>query len=53
MVPPNYDLDGDRRVHHRITSAGDEANFRRLSTMVEALNSAGATALQFGGPDQA
>jgi MFS family permease len=42
MVPPNCDLDGDRRVHRGIMSAGDEANFRRLSTMGEALNPGGA-----------
>jgi MFS family permease len=41
MVPPNYDLDGDWRVHHPVRSVGDVANFRRLRTMVEALNPAG------------
>jgi hypothetical protein len=42
MVPPNHDVDRDRRVHHRGTSAGDEADLQRASAMVEASNPAAA-----------
>jgi MFS family permease len=46
MVPPNYDIDGDRRIHHCVTS-----DFRRLSTMVAALNPASAAIAIEPAPD--